>query len=111
MIRHVISPKFLDRGVDRLEQSTMGVKLCFDKDPQEKVDRRRRLLKQLYDVARQELMFVTDQTGKSSLGSFGHCVALLTNFDNRWTEPNHFNRPVAGSFGFEKAKAEQTDSF
>jgi hypothetical protein len=68
MIRHVLSPKYLDSGVDRLEQSTTGVKLCFDKDPQEKVDRRKRLLKQLYDVARKELMFVTDQMGKSSLG-------------------------------------------
>ena len=50
-------------GVERLQQSTDGVKLRFDKDSPLKVERRQRLLKQLYHVAMLEQQFVNDQIG------------------------------------------------
>jgi len=48
-----------------LENSTNSIKLQFDDEPQEKFHKRKILLKQLYDVARQQSYFLRNEKGMS----------------------------------------------
>ncbi|KAE9972594.1 hypothetical protein BLS_002234 [Venturia inaequalis] len=48
-------------GIDTLESSTNSIKLQFDDEPQEKFHKRKILLKQLYDVARQQSLVLKDE--------------------------------------------------
>ncbi|QDS70068.1 hypothetical protein FKW77_004418 [Venturia effusa] len=48
-------------GIDILESSTNSIKLQFDDEPQEKFHKRKILLKQLYDVARQQSLVLKDE--------------------------------------------------
>jgi hypothetical protein len=50
-------------GIDMLENSTNSIKLQFDDEPQEKFHKRKILLKQLYDVARQQSYFLRNEKG------------------------------------------------
>ncbi|TID19530.1 hypothetical protein E6O75_ATG06868 [Venturia nashicola] len=49
-------------GINTLESSTNSIKLQFDDEPQEKFHRRKILLKQLYDVARQQCLVLKDES-------------------------------------------------
>jgi hypothetical protein len=44
--------------------STNSIKLQFDDEPQEKFHKRKILLQQLYDVARQQSRFMKNERGK-----------------------------------------------
>lgn len=50
-------------GIDILESSTNSIKLQFDDESQEKFQKRKLLLKQLYEVARQQRLVLKDELG------------------------------------------------
>lgn len=59
-----MTDKFEGRGLERLVESTANVKLQFEKETDDKVARRKRLLDQLYLVARYEYQFRKNEIGK-----------------------------------------------
>lgn len=64
MMRPEVNPAGSE-GIDRLEESTKSVKLKHDKDTPVKTERRRRLLEQLYSVARMRLDY--EQGGRGNV--------------------------------------------
>jgi hypothetical protein len=60
-------PQWTYTGIDTLETSTNSIKLQFDDEPQEKFHKRKVLLKQLYDVARQQSHYMKGEKGMFAL--------------------------------------------
>ena len=56
-------PKWTCTGIDTLEMSTNSIRLQFDDEPQEKFHKRKILLQQLYDVARQQSRYMKGEKG------------------------------------------------
>lgn len=63
--------------IDRLEESTRSQKLVYDKDKVDRPEHRRRVLAQLYDVARQRAMYENGETGRSTYSKLGWLVLIM----------------------------------
>jgi hypothetical protein len=64
-IIHVVQRNATDREIHQLEKALESTKVAFENESEDKIERRKQLLRQLFKVVRQEAMMMRGEIGLS----------------------------------------------